>query len=59
MTEVVNCRDVDSGCGGVVKVDTEDEIPALVADHTKSAYGPGEVTPAVVEKIKSVVHDAG
>ena len=59
MTKVVNCRDVGYDCEGVVKADTEDETLALVAEHAKSAHGLEEVTPEVVVKVKSVMHDAG
>ena len=59
MTKVVNCRDVGYDCEGVVKADTEDETLALVAEHAKSAHGLEEVTPEVVEKVKSVMQDAG
>ncbi len=57
MTKVVNCRDVGFDCEGVVKGDTEDETLALVAEHAKDAHGLEEVSPEVVAKVKSVMHD--
>lgn len=44
-------------CEGVVKGDTEDETLALVAEHAKDAHGLEEVSPEVVAKVKSVMHD--
>lgn len=57
MTKVVNCRDVGFDCDGVVKGDNEDQTLASVAEHAKSAHGLDEVTPEVVAKVKSVMHD--
>jgi len=55
MTLVVNCRDVGFDCDGVVKAETEDELLKIVAEHAKSAHNLQEVTPEIVEKVRSVI----
>ena len=57
MSKVVKCRDVGFDCDGVVKADTEEEALEMVAEHAKSVHGLDEVTPEVVEKVKSVMTD--
>ncbi len=57
MTKTVACRDVGFDCDGVVKGDTEDETLMAVAEHAKTVHGLEEVTPDVVVKVKSVMHD--
>jgi predicted small metal-binding protein len=58
MSKVVNCRDVGFDCEGVVTAETEDEALQKVAQHAADVHGLTEVTPDVVEKVKSVMHDA-
>jgi predicted small metal-binding protein len=55
MTYVVRCRDVGYDCEGVVRAATQEELLQQVAAHAQSAHGLQEVTPAVVEKVKSVI----
>ncbi len=57
MTKVVHCRDVGFDCDGVVRAETEEAALAQVAEHAKSAHGMEEVTPDVVEKVKSVMRE--
>lgn len=58
MSKVVNCRDVGFDCEGVVTAESEDEALQKVAQHAAEVHGLTEVTPDVVEKVKSVMHDA-
>lgn len=57
MTKIVNCRDVGFDCDGVVKGETEEETLSRVAEHASSVHGLAEVTPDVVEKVKSVMRE--
>ncbi len=57
MTKVVNCRDVGFDCDGVVRGDTEEETLGRVAAHAKDVHGLDDVTPDVVEKVKSVMRE--
>jgi len=55
MEKVIRCRDVGFDCEGVIRAKTEKEALELVAEHAKNEHGLKEVTPEVVEKIKSVM----
>ena len=57
MTKVVNCRDVGFDCEGVIRADTEEEALKLVAEHAKEVHGMQEISPEVVEKVRSVMQD--
>jgi predicted small metal-binding protein len=57
MEKVIRCRDVGFDCNGVIKAKTEQELLTLVAAHAKTVHGLTEITPAVVEKIKSVIRE--
>lgn len=57
MTKVVRCRDVGFDCDGVVRAESEEAALAQVAAHARSAHGIDEVTPEVVEKVKSVMRE--
>lgn len=58
MEKVIRCRDVGFDCDGVIKAKTEEEALKLAAEHAKSVHGVKDVTPQVVEKIKSVMTQA-
>lgn len=55
MEKVIRCRDVGFDCDGVIKAKTEEEALKLAAEHARKEFGLQEVTPEVVEKIKSVM----
>lgn len=57
MAKVVHCRDVGFDCDGVVRAETEDEALRMVAEHAKTAHGMKDVTPDVVDKVRSVMRD--
>ena len=59
MGKVINCRDVGFDCDGVIKAETEEDALQMAALHAKEAHGVEEVTPEVVEKIKSVMREVG
>lgn len=55
MEKVIRCRDVGFDCDGVIKAKTEEGALKLAAEHAKTEHGLKEVTPEVIEKIKSVM----
>ena len=57
MEKVIRCRDVGFDCEGVIRAKSEEEALQMAAAHAKSAHGLTEVTPEVVEKIKSVMRE--
>ena len=57
MKKVIRCRDVGFDCNGVIKAPTENEALALAAEHAKSAHGVKDMTPEIVQKIKSVMRE--
>jgi predicted small metal-binding protein len=57
MSKVVNCRDVGFDCDGVVRAETEEEALRLVAQHAQDKHGVAEITPEIVEKVRSVMRD--
>ena len=57
MDKIIRCRDVGFDCPGVIKAKTEKEALALAAEHAKAVHGVKEITPAIVDKIKSVMRE--
>ncbi len=57
MKKVIRCRDVGFDCNGVIKANTEKETLAMVAEHAKTEHGVKEITPEMVEKIRSVMKE--
>ena len=57
MKKVIHCRDVGFDCNGVIKAPTENEALALAAEHAKTVHGVKEITPEIVQKIKSVMRE--
>jgi predicted small metal-binding protein len=57
MTKVIRCRDVGFDCNGVIKAPSENEALALAAEHAKTVHGVKEITPEIVQKIKSVMQE--
>jgi predicted small metal-binding protein len=57
MTKVVRCRDVGFECEGVIRAETEEEALKMVAEHAQAVHDMQEVTPEVVEKVRSLMRD--
>jgi predicted small metal-binding protein len=57
MEKVIHCRDVGFDCNGVIKAKSEVEALSLAAAHAKAVHGLKEITPEIVEKIKSVIRE--
>lgn len=57
MAKVIHCRDVGFDCEGVIRAETEEEALQMAARHAQSVHGLAEVTPEVVEKVRSVMRE--
>jgi len=57
MAKVIHRRDVGYDCDGVIRAETEEEALRQAAEHAKSVHGLKEVSPEVVQKVKSVMRD--
>ncbi len=57
MEKVIHCRDVGFDCDGIIRAKTADEALRLAAEHANTEHGINEVTPEVVEKIRSVMRE--
>ena len=57
MAYVIHCRDVGFDCDGVIRAGSEEEALQQAAVHAKKAHGLNEVTPAIVEQVRSVMRE--
>jgi predicted small metal-binding protein len=57
MEKVIHCRDVGYDCEGVIRAHSEEEALNMAADHAKRVHGLQQVTPQIVDKIKSVMRE--
>jgi predicted small metal-binding protein len=57
MEKVIHCREVGYDCDGVIRADTEEEALNKAAEHAKKVHGLNEVTPVIVDRIKSVMRE--
>ena len=57
MAKVIHCSDMGADCDFVARGATLDEVLAVGAEHGKEVHGITEITPEMVEKVKSVVRD--
>ena len=57
MTKSIICSDVGSDCGWSATAETEEVLMGKVAEHAKEEHKDLEITPEVVEKIKSHIKE--
>jgi len=57
MTKSISCSDAGSDCGWSATAESEDELMGKVAEHAKADHKDMEITPEVVEKIKSLIKE--
>jgi predicted small metal-binding protein len=57
MEKVIRCRDVGFDCNGVIRAKTEKEALELAAEHARKVHNVTEITPEIVDKIKSVMKE--
>jgi len=55
MAMTINCGDMGSDCTFVARGETLDEVLAVGAEHGKEVHGINELTPDMIEKVKSLV----
>lgn len=58
MEKVIHCRDVGFDCEGVIRAKNEEEAMQMAAHHAKEVHGVHNVTPDMIQKIKSVMRDS-
>ncbi len=57
MAKVIHCRDAGFDCNAVIRAETEEGALQMVAQHAQTVHGLEEVTPELVEKVKSVMRE--
>lgn len=57
MEKVIHCRDLGFDCDEVIRAKTLEEAETLAVEHAQFMHGVQEVTPELVEKIKSVIRE--
>ncbi len=57
MEKVIRCRDVGFDCNGVIRAKSEEEALSLAAKHAKSVHGLEDISPEVIDKIRSVIRE--
>ena len=59
MAKLIDCGRVNpaSGCGHVIRADTEEEVLQLAAEHARE-HGIREVTPELLAQVKANIQDA-
>lgn len=57
MTKVLHCGDVISGCDGVVRADSQDELLPLVVEHVKSVHGITEIDAKTHSAVIAAIRD--
>ena len=59
MAKIIECSKVDpsSGCNHIVRGKDEEEVLRKAAEHAKE-HGIREVTPELMQKVRSAIRDA-
>jgi predicted small metal-binding protein len=57
MAKVIHCRDVGFDCDGVIRAETEKEALKRAAQHAREVHGLEEISPEVLDKVRSVMRD--
>ena len=57
MAKAIHCSDFGSDCTFVSRGETLEEVMAVGAEHGKEVHGLTEISPEMVEHVKSVVRD--
>jgi predicted small metal-binding protein len=58
MAKIIDCAKVnpESGCGHVIRADSEEELLRLAGEHAKTGHGM-DPTPALVAAVKAHIQD--
>ena len=57
MAKAMHCGDMGPDCTFVARGETVDEVMAVGVVHGKEVHGITELTPEMVEKVKSLIRD--
>ena len=57
MSKSISCADVGADCSWSATADTEKQLMEKVAEHAKEEHQGMEITPELVEKIKSHIKE--
>ncbi len=57
MAKTIHCSDMGADCAFAARGETLDEVLAIGAEHGKEVHGITEITPEMVEKVKSLIRD--
>jgi predicted small metal-binding protein len=57
MAKSISCADAGADCNWSATAETEEELMGKVADHVKEEHKELEVTPELVEKVKSLIKE--
>lgn len=57
MSKSISCADVGANCSWSATADTEEQLMEKVAEHAKEEHQGMEITPELVEKIKSHIKE--
>ena len=57
MAKTIHCSDMGADCDFVSRGETLEEVLAIGAEHGKEVHGITEITPEMVEKVKSLIRD--
>ena len=57
MAKSISCTDAGADCGWSTTAEIEEELLDKVAEHAKIDHKDLEITPEIVEKIKSLIKD--
>jgi predicted small metal-binding protein len=57
MKKVIHCKDVGFDCDGVIRANSEEEALQQAAQHASEVHGVTDISPEIVEKIKSVMQE--
>jgi predicted small metal-binding protein len=59
MTKVLKCGDVVPGCNFEIRGNSEGEVLKKADDHAKTAHNMQNMSPEVLSKVRSAIHDEG
>jgi predicted small metal-binding protein len=59
MAKILKCSDINPGCTFEMRANSEDDILKQAAAHAKTAHNMQGISPDVLSKVKSAIHDEG
>ena len=59
MSKILKCGDVVPGCNAEIRGESEHDVLRKAAEHAKAEHKMENVSPEVLSKIKSAIHDSG